>query len=46
MPKRHISPYIDQIQAELINQTGNTVVCSGIHELFNFTFDKEELPEQ
>jgi hypothetical protein len=43
--KRHKSQGIDQIPAELIKAGGRTI-CSGIHELTNCIFNKEELPEQ
>ena len=43
--KRHKSPDMDQIPAELIKAVGRTI-CSEIHEFINSNCDKEELPEQ
>jgi hypothetical protein len=43
--KRHKSPGIDQISAQLIKAEGRTI-CSEIHKLINSIWDKEELPEQ
>jgi hypothetical protein len=43
--KREKSPGSDQIPAELI-QTGGEILCSKIHELVNFIWNKEELPDQ
>jgi hypothetical protein len=43
--KRHKSPGIDQIPAELIKAGGRTI-CSEIHKLINSIWNKEELPEQ
>jgi hypothetical protein len=42
---RYKSPSIDQILAQLI-QTGCEALCSEIHNLINFIWAKEELPEQ
>jgi len=41
--KRHNSPGIDQIPAELIKAGGRTI-CSEIHKLFNLIWNDEELP--
>ena len=43
--KRHKSPGIDQIPAELITAGGRTI-RSEIHKLTNFVWNKEELPEE
>ena len=43
--KRHKSPGIDQISAELIKARGRTV-RSEIHTLINFICNKEELTEE
>jgi hypothetical protein len=43
--KRHKSPGIDQIPAELIKAGGRTV-HSEIHNLINSVLNKEELPEE
>jgi hypothetical protein len=43
--KRHKSPGIDQIPAELIKAGGKTI-CSEIHKLITSIWNKEELPEQ
>jgi hypothetical protein len=43
--KRHKSPGIDQIRAELIKAGGRTI-RSEIHKLINSVWNKEELPEQ
>jgi hypothetical protein len=43
--KRHRSPGIDQIPAELIKAGGRTI-CSDIHKLINSIWNKEEFPEQ
>ena len=43
--KRHKSPGIDQIPAELIKAGGRTI-RSEIHKLINSIWNKEELPEQ
>ena len=43
--KRHKSPGIDSITAELIKAGGRTF-HSEIHKLINSTWNKEELPEQ
>jgi hypothetical protein len=43
--KRHKSPRIDQIPAELIKAGGSKIFC-GIHKLVNSIGNKEELPEQ
>jgi hypothetical protein len=43
--KRHKSPGIDQIPAELIKARGRTI-RSDIHKLINYIWNKEELPEQ
>jgi hypothetical protein len=45
MLKRHKSPGIDQIPAELIKAGGRTI-RSEIHNLINSIWNKEELPEQ
>ena len=42
--KRHTSPYIDQIPAEMIKPGGRTV-HSEIFKLTNFSWNREELPE-
>jgi hypothetical protein len=42
--KRHKSPGIDQIPAELIKARGRTI-RSEIHKLINSVWNKEELPE-
>jgi hypothetical protein len=41
--KRHKSPGIDQIPAELIKARGRTIHCE-IHTLINSIWNKEELP--
>jgi CO dehydrogenase/acetyl-CoA synthase beta subunit len=43
--KRHKSPGIDQIPAELIKAGGRTI-CSEIHKLINLICHKKELPEE
>jgi hypothetical protein len=43
--KRHKSPGIDQIPAELIKAGGRSI-RSEIHKLINSIWNKEELPEQ
>jgi hypothetical protein len=43
--KRHKSPGIDQIPAELIKAGGSTV-CSEIHKLISSIWNNEELPER
>jgi hypothetical protein len=43
--KRHKSPGIDQIQAELIKAGGRTIY-SEIHKLINSIGNKDEFPEQ
>jgi len=43
--KNHISPGIDQIQAELIKAGGRTICCA-IHKLIISSWNKEELPEE
>ena len=42
--KRHKSPGIDQIPAELIKAGGRTI-HSEIYKLINFIWNKQELPE-
>jgi hypothetical protein len=44
-PKRHKSPGIDQIPAELIKAGGRTFLCA-IHKLIISIWNKEELPEE
>jgi hypothetical protein len=41
--KRHKSPGIDQIPAEMIKAGGRTI-CLEIHKLINSTWNKKELP--
>ena len=43
--KRHKSPGIDQIPAELIKAGGRTIRCE-IYKLINSIWKKEELPEE
>jgi len=43
--KRHRSPGINQIPAELIKAEGRTI-CSEIHKLINSIWNEEELPEE
>jgi len=43
--KRHKSPGINQIPAELIKAEGRTL-RSEIHKLINSIWNKEELPEE
>jgi hypothetical protein len=43
--KRHKSPAIDQIPAEL-NKAGGRTIRSEIHKLINSIWNKEEFPEQ
>jgi len=43
--KRHTSPGIDQMPAELIKAEGRTI-CSEIHKLINSVWNKEELPQE
>jgi hypothetical protein len=43
--KRHRSPGIDQIKAELIKAGGETIRYE-IHKLINSDWNKEELPEE
>jgi len=43
--KRHKSPGIDQIPAELIKPRDKTT-CSEIHKRVNSIWNKEELPEE
>jgi hypothetical protein len=45
MLKRHKSPGVDQIPAELI-KAGGRRICSEIHKLINSIWNKEELPEK
>jgi hypothetical protein len=45
MLKRHKSPDIDQIPAELIKARGR-MIRSEIHKLINSIWNKEELPEE
>ena len=42
--KRHKSPGIDQIPAEIIKADGRTI-CSKIHKLIQSIWNREELPE-
>jgi hypothetical protein len=42
---RHISPGTHQIPAELIKARGRTI-CSEIHKLINFIWNKKDLPKQ
>jgi hypothetical protein len=42
--KRHKSPGIDEIPAELIKAGGRTIRCE-IHKLINYIWNKEELSE-
>jgi hypothetical protein len=42
--KRHKSPSIEQIPAELI-KTGGKIIRSETHKLINSIWNKEELPE-
>ena len=42
--KRHKSPCIEQIQAELMKAEGSTI-CSVIHKLINSIWSKERLSE-
>jgi hypothetical protein len=42
--KRHKSPGIDKIPAELIKR--GREICSEIHKLINLIWNKEELPDQ
>ena len=43
--KRHKSPGIDQIPAEMI-KAGGRAIHSEIHKLLNSIWNKEELPEE
>ena len=43
--KRHRSPGIDQIPEDLI-KAGGSKICSEIHKIVNYIWNKEELPEQ
>ena len=43
--KKHKSPGIDQIPAELIKAGGRTIFCA-IHKLIISIWNKEELPEE
>ena len=43
--KRHKSPDIDQIPAELFKEGGGNMCCQ-IHKLINSIWNKEELPEE
>jgi hypothetical protein len=43
--KRHKSPRIDQIPAELIKAGSSTIWCK-IHKLIDSVWSKEELPER
>ena len=43
--KRHKSPGVDQIPAELIKAGGRTI-CYEIHKLIFYILNKEELPEE
>ena len=43
--KKHESPGIDQIPAELIKAGGNKI-CSEIHKVINSIWNQEELPDQ
>jgi hypothetical protein len=43
--ERHKSPGTDQIPAEVM-KAGGTTICSEIHILINYIWNKEELPEQ
>ena len=43
--KRHTSPGIEQIQAELMKAEGRTI-CSVIHKLINSIWSKKELSER
>ena len=43
--KRHKSPGIDQIPAELIKAGGRTI-CYEIHKHFNSVWNMEELPDE
>ena len=43
--KRHKSPHMDQIPAQLIKAGGRTVCCE-IHKLINAIWNKEELPQE
>jgi hypothetical protein len=43
--KRYKAPSSDQIPAELIQAWGE-ILCSKIHKLINFIWNKEKLPEQ
>jgi hypothetical protein len=45
MLKRYKSPGSDQIPVELI-QAGGEISCSKIHELINFIWNTEKLPDQ
>jgi len=42
---RYKSPCIDKIRSELIKAAGR-MICSLIHKLINYIWDKEELPKQ
>jgi hypothetical protein len=44
-PKRHKSPGIDQLPAEVI-KAGRRTTCLKIHKFINCLWNKEELPEQ
>ena len=44
--KRHESPAIDQIPAELIKEGGSRTVRSEIHKLINFIWNKDKLPQE
>jgi hypothetical protein len=43
--KRHKSPGVDEIPAELIKAGGSTICCE-IHKLINSIWNEGELPEQ
>jgi len=43
--KRHKSPGIDRIPVQLI-KAGGRIICSEVHKLINYIWNKEELPEQ
>jgi hypothetical protein len=43
--KKYKSPGNDQIPAELI-QVGGEILLSVIHQLINFVWNKEKLPDQ
>jgi hypothetical protein len=43
--KRHKSPGIDQIQTEMF-KAGRRTILSEIHEIINYSWNKEKLPER